>query len=256
MAKHKKIDIIGLTMGNIKYSKGFIPFIFLLYGGVALLVGLTGFLGFREYQLKQKTLGTGTVAPTTLPSTPIPTQTPKPIVTKTTTPDPITDCVSSYPNCNGESIRLKQSQCKNITCCQVGSTWSVYPSTEKCKEAQNSVQTTQQTQQTAQYHCYNSTKDYWYYTSKEQCDADNAYWSSHQSCADAVNAKVKACDSACEEDMNTNRSACAWGYTGPNAGIEQNNDKYEECLNEALEKHGSCLDNCTNQQEQGFKACQ
>lgn len=66
----------------------------------------------------------------------IPKKTVKP-VQKAVETDPIIDCVSSYPNCNGSSIKLRRSQCSNITCCQIGNNWSVYPSSEKCKEAQN-----------------------------------------------------------------------------------------------------------------------
>lgn len=64
--------------------------------------------------------------------------------------DPVVDCLSSAPNCDGESIRLKQSQCKNITCCQVGNSWSVYSSSEKCKQAQQATQPNQQAPQQIQ----------------------------------------------------------------------------------------------------------
>ena len=102
-------------MSNIKHSKGFIPLVFLLYGGVALLVGLTGFLGFREYQLKQKTLGIETTVPTVLPSTPEPTQTPKPTSTiqKTTTtgvPSRTGAIVAYHDWCNNKDIKVYQNE--------------------------------------------------------------------------------------------------------------------------------------------------
>jgi len=211
------------------------------------------FITYAKAQIaKYPTQPLPTLAPTSTPMpTPSPTATPKPYVN----PDPITDCVSSYPNCNGESIRLKKSQCSNITCCQVGSTWSVYSSTEKCKEVQNSVQTTQQTQQTAQYHCYNAGTGAWYYTSVEQCNTDNARSVASNNCMTASDTKVKTCDSSCNGDMSNDSNICAWAYTGSSATIEQNNDKYSECLNEALEKQKSCLQKCTDQQEQDLKQC-
>lgn len=54
-------------------------------------------------------------------------------------PDPVIDCTSSYPNCNGQSIKAKRSECSKITCCQVGDKWSVYPSNDQCEKAQDAV---------------------------------------------------------------------------------------------------------------------
>lgn len=67
--------------------------------------------------------------------TPSPTN--KPQKQKAVESDPIIDCKSSSLNCNGSSIRVRKSQCSNITCCQIGNSWSVYPSNEECDKAQN-----------------------------------------------------------------------------------------------------------------------
>lgn len=74
-----------------------------------------------------------------------PVQNPTPTIKQvkaypTTDPDPIIDCESSYPECVGSSIRVRRSQCSKITCCQVGNTWSTYPTIEKCSEAQKESQ--------------------------------------------------------------------------------------------------------------------
>jgi len=55
-------------------------------------------------------------------------------------PDPIINCVSSAEDCKGSSIKTKRSECHNITCCQIGKTWSLYVSSELCKQAQNIAQ--------------------------------------------------------------------------------------------------------------------
>jgi len=69
----------------------------------------------------------------------------KPKVESTTTQkvlDPIVDCLSSHPNCNGETIRLKNSQCSQIYCCGLpDGKWILYASKQKCEaEAQKNAQ--------------------------------------------------------------------------------------------------------------------
>lgn len=85
------------------------------------------------------------ITPTPIPTIEVkltPTVTPKKTVKpiqKAVDTDPITDCVSSATECKGSSIKIRKSQCPNVTCCQIGSSWSLYPSSEKCKEAQNNA---------------------------------------------------------------------------------------------------------------------
>lgn len=67
----------------------------------------------------------------------ITTSTPKPVRKTYVDPDPITSCTSSYPNCVGQSISLKSSQCSSITCCQIGNKWSIYADKNKCTQDQN-----------------------------------------------------------------------------------------------------------------------
>lgn len=79
------------------------------------------------------------------------TPTPTPLINSTPTliptqkvvdTDPIIDCESSYPNCKGSSIRVRQSRCSKITCCGFNDgKWTIYPSVEKCTEAQKNSQT-------------------------------------------------------------------------------------------------------------------
>lgn len=72
---------------------------------------------------------TATLTPNEKTATTIKTQ---PVVNS----DPIIDCLSSHPNCNGETIRLRQSLCSKIYCCGFGDgRWELYPSEDKCKQA-------------------------------------------------------------------------------------------------------------------------
>lgn len=68
---------------------------------------------------------------------PTPTSTPSPIITKkAVNTDPIVICQHQAPECTGKSIEVRNSQCAQTSCCQVGNTWQLYSSVEKCKEAQ------------------------------------------------------------------------------------------------------------------------
>lgn len=75
-------------------------------------------------------------APKTFLTTPTPTETPTTTTKTLINADPIISCTSSHQNCIGQSINLKRSECASITCCQIGDTWKIYPSSEKCKEDQ------------------------------------------------------------------------------------------------------------------------
>lgn len=97
-----------------------------------------------EYPPKtQKKIIITAPSPTPLPTykpnpTPTPTPTKKPVqkTAPTINSDPVITCSSSYPNCSGQSVKVKQSACSNIVCCQVGDKWSIYLSREECKKAQ------------------------------------------------------------------------------------------------------------------------
>lgn len=154
-------------MGN---SKGFAPVALLLYGGVVLLASLAGFLGYKEYQLKQKTLGVETSMPTVIPSTPtpLPTATTKPYVN----PDPIVNC---GPGVNSKQyIKDKQSNCKNYVDCGLNNntTWTLILKTE-CdkKHAEANQNTTTNTTTTSTYTpptYYTCTLCY-HYSTGDQC---------------------------------------------------------------------------------------
>lgn len=198
-----------------------------------------------------------------------PTNIPAPIYinkqVNTTNTDPIIDCVSSHPNCNGSSIKAPQSQCSKIVCCQVvyNGSWSVYPSLEKCDEAQNNSQPKQITvpQNTVKTqgnntYCWSNAYNYGYYTSSgDQCNLDNLKSSSNKLCNDTQKMKADTCNSACKNTADHDGGICAWAYTGQNAGIEQSTGKYSECLNISTDNYGKCLANCTNQYSQDLKQC-
>ncbi len=69
-----------------------------------------------------------------------PTTTPKTVIQPTKKPidtDPIIDCKFDAGQCKGASIKVRNSQCLNTTCCQIGNNWIPYITVQKCKEAQN-----------------------------------------------------------------------------------------------------------------------
>lgn len=180
--------------------------------------------------------------------------------------DPIIDCESSYPNCKGSSIKVHQSQCSKITCCQVGNNWSIYPTKDKCDEAQKNNQpqqvaappTTQRTQGNNTY-CWDNASSYGYYTSSgDQCNLDNAKSLTYKICMGTQKMKSDSCNSTCKNKLDQDNAACAWAYTGANAGIVQSSDKYGECLNGpggTGEAYGTCLGKCTDQYTQDIKQC-
>lgn len=200
--------------------------------------------------------------------TPTPTDTPTPVVQNSYIPpsdqDPIVDCTSSAPNCNGSSIKLHRSECSQITCCQIGNTWSVYPSSDKCKEAQNFTQqapaknTTQQSPGN-NYYCWNNAYKYAYYTSSgDQCNLDNAKSSAYQTCMDTQKIKSNTCNLSCKTELDKENNICSWAYTGPNPGIANDPTKYGDCLNGpdgSGAHYGTCLSKCSDQYAQDIKQC-
>lgn len=69
----------------------------------------------------------------------------QPVVNRVTTdPDPVVNCkLSQY--CSYQVITTKKSECDQISCCQVGNTWSVHPNKTSCINAQNNYDREQYT---------------------------------------------------------------------------------------------------------------
>lgn len=205
-------------------------------------------------------------APTRTPtSKPIPTLTSdvKGVTTKTqqvVNSDPIIDCLSSHPNCNGETIRLKRSQCSKIFCCGFSDgRWVLYPSEEKCKQEWQIQQTVPQIQkpttktQQLNFYCYDNTLKYSYYTSSgEQCNKDN-YISSCKSLAKITT--WDPCTEKCTDISAEGTEACLWAYFGQNAGIEDNFDLYQQCSKENSDEHSECLDACSPAYQEAMNKC-
>ena len=265
----KKLSDIGKEKTNINTKRTIkntieneIPKKFLIIL-LALLILFSAYFYVRaennEKNLKKDFTSNLEPTPTALP-TPTPTTKPKVYVN----PDPIIPCTMSK-ECGGDIRNIKKSECTNGTCCQIGSTWIFYPSRDKCLQDQKASQPVQQVQQPAQatsklnYYCYDNTYKYWYYTSSgEQCNLDNLKSIKYKTCMDTQMIKYNSCKSTCESGVEKDKAACVWAYTGSNAGIEQNPDKYEECLlgpGGATETHGTCLGKCTDQYGQDIKKC-
>lgn len=129
---------------------------------VFLLIGYIVYLSIRQNTLvaNQKVMGSqNTIIPTEIPAvtpTPYSTSKPNPVYID---PDPIiacninsncgggtrqmkqsecnqSTCCTRSPNCGGGAFLTTRSACSSSTCCQVGGSWSIYSSKEKCTEAQ------------------------------------------------------------------------------------------------------------------------
>lgn len=100
--------------------------------------------------------------------------------------DPIVDCVSSYPNCKGQTIKLKQSQCANIYCCVYNDgKASLFPSSDKC------VQPTQNSQPSYSYtpKTYYSCTLCYHYSYGDSCSTYNNLYETKELC-DAEQTKI------------------------------------------------------------------
>jgi len=60
----------------------------------------------------------------------------KKVTSTTGTSDPIVNCTINA-NCGGGTRQMKQSECNQSICCQIGNNWSIYPSKTTCTQAQN-----------------------------------------------------------------------------------------------------------------------
>lgn len=232
---------------------------FLLIGFLFLLVSAL-FLNARQMYLSstqkkesEKMLQEATQSPTPLPTS---TLTAKPNYNT----DPITDCVSSHPSCNSESLRLKSSQCKNIFCCGFADgTWELYPSEEKCKQAWESKKPTTQIQKpiapTGQlnFYCYDNTLKYSYYTSSgEQCNRDNL----RSSCKEIAKYSVwEPCAQKCKDTDMQDFNICLASYSGSNALIEDNPALFQECSSEVTDEYTKCLDSCQPAYQEALNKC-
>ena len=175
-----------------------------------------------------------------------------------TNTDPVTDCVSSAPNCNGESIRLKRSQCTNITCCGFNDgKWEVYPSSEKCKLAQQGSQPTQQIQKpttpTTQlnFYCYDNTNKYSYYTSSgEQCNKNNRI----SLCKGVVKSTYDSCMNNCLNKAGEGTDICIWGY-GAGGNVANDPALLQQCFDENGAEQQTCMDACSKPYQEGSSNC-
>ncbi|MBI2019052.1 hypothetical protein HYS95_00090 [Candidatus Daviesbacteria bacterium] len=174
-----------------------------------------------------------------------------------TDPDPFIDCESSYPNCKGTSIRVRSSQCSKTTCCQVGTTWSIYPSNEKCDDAQKNFQsqqapvqnTTQNISQPSsnKVPVFISYNGYTVYCPSQNVGAvqsiastmeskKNQWSSDYNKCTDNLY-KTDSCYVSCSNTNKNDLDICyaAYGYSGDNSSA---------CTKEAWDNYSKCISGC------------
>lgn len=160
--------------------------------------------------------------------------------------DYMVDC-NITPDCGGGTIWMSLNQCKK-------------PCSGLPQKTNNvSSQKNSQPSSGNSYQCWNNAYGYFYYTSSgDQCNRDNSTSSLSKSCYDLQKAKVNSCSSVCSGQLEQDKTACAYAFTGPNAGIEQSSEKYGECLSGsegAGEEYSTCLGKCSAQYEQDLKQC-
>lgn len=109
-------------------------FIFLLInlpGIYSVVLGVSG-------KFKMNSMPTISI-PTDVPTpsfTETPTPTEAPYIAPTRDPDPPVLC-NVNSNCGGGTTPLRQSECNNSTCCQIGDKWIFYKDKNQCTQDQN-----------------------------------------------------------------------------------------------------------------------
>lgn len=176
-------------------------------------------------------------------------------------PDYFVNC-QVHAACGGGTKYMLKSTCGKTYCCMYRDGRNVFLyDKSQCIDSslvnintQNNVKTLGNNT-----YCWNNSYGYGYYTSSgDQCNLDNAKSGTNKACMDSQKIKSDSCATACQNKLNEDRAICAWAYTGPDAGIEQNSDKYGECLNGVGgigEDYSICLGKCTEQYSQDIKQC-
>lgn len=170
--------------------------------------------------------------------------------------DPVVDCKSTHPDCYGETLKLKQSQCSNIFCCGfTDGTWKLYPSEESCKQAWANKSTKTNYQNTSPTYTYTPPTYYsctlYYpalntyttydslYETKEECDSaqqsinnlGSSYTPPPTISSEEVEAIIKQCKNDVNSTINELKQRCnvfggSSAYEGCNLVHEQERDKY------------------------------
>lgn len=99
-------------------------------------MGLAGYLSIKENQLKNyKNTMTTTIPTPAVTISPTPKPSTKRTPPKVTETEKLINCEISN-NCGGGYKKMTKEQCSNSVCCQIGSSWSIYPSSQDCTNAQ------------------------------------------------------------------------------------------------------------------------
>lgn len=255
MKKEQKVSFKGIIQ-----SIFFIGVIFVGFFVSILITTNTDKSAFQQEQPTEK---------------PVPTIAPKVkgAVSKKTSPpintNPVITC-NIHANCGGGSQRITQSECNNLTCCNLNDGTSKLMTKYQCdnyysnnktntptpSSPQNQNSTTPTTQ--LNFYCYDNTYNYWYYTSSgEQCNLDNANSILADICTNNVKSfgEYKDCQNQCMSTSAQDTDICLAAYSGSNALIEDNWDLYKECSNEATDIYIACLDSCNPLYSKVYNEC-
>jgi hypothetical protein len=196
--------------------------------------GNNAFLGINKVE-DQNPVPTFTMPMDTPTPSPTPVYIPQ-YIAPTTDPDPPVLC-NVDSKCGGGTTPLRQSECNNSTCCQIGAKWIFYKDKVQCGRDQAAQtnggnpapQNTQQSQGN-NYYCWNNAYGYSYYTSSgDQCNLDNLKSTTYKICNDTQKMKVNTCDSGCSSQP---------------VGINGSEDFYGECLKKCTDQYAIDLTQC------------
>lgn len=209
------------------------------------------------------------ITPTPLP-TAEPTVTPKVIPKKTIKPvqkvvdtDPIVNCTMSA-ECGGDIRKVKESECKNGTCCQIGSSWIFYTSKQKCIDDQNkarpnTVNNPQIVPTTAVYVPYESHAGkvavfLSYNNSTTYCPPQNV--EAVKSIVSSIESKKSGWDSKYNECVSSFKNTdgcwvnCKNISTNEVATCVYGTSDYSPCIDRIAQSFIACNNSCTNPDKQ------
>lgn len=148
----------------------------------------------------------------------------------------------------------KQFQSTQQECDDFNSAWGKSSQTTNTQPAKKQQTATS----TLNYYCYDNTYNYWYYTSSgEQCNADNANSALYQLCTNNVQSfgEYKDCQDQCSATFYSDNDICFAAYATQDAYIEYNWDLYMECSNEVADNLSACYESCSPVYQKVFDQC-
>jgi hypothetical protein len=188
--------------------------------------------------------------------TPTPTPMPTPIyIAPTVDPDPPVLC-NVNPNCGGGTTPLRQSECNNSTCCQIGDKWIFYKDKVQCgrdqvgKNSGASVPVQQTLQNSNKTPVFLSYGGYTVYCPAQNVGAvmsinstmesKKTQWATdYNACTDTF-FKTNSCYVSCKSTDGSGWSACSYGSPDYDTCMKQASDNYSGCISKCPSSADAC----------------